>query len=239
MLVRKLGNSDVRLQLQKITNLKLAAGELDGVIIPAENVFSLWHIVGRPHEKRGYVKGMLLSNGKVVEGVGGGLCQMANLLFWLFLHGPFSIEERYHHSRDVFPDSGRVLPFGSGATILYNMVDLRMKNISNSPLQLKVWLTDTHLKGQILSPVQLETKYHCFEKNHMFVKKNDQYYRYNEIWREELVEGKVIKTEKVITNFAPVMYEITDEYIEEHDFEVLDLSKENVEKGQNLIENLA
>jgi len=151
VLLRKLGDSDIRLQQQKITNLRIAAMHLNGLIIHPGQVFSLWNTVGKPCKRRGFVPGMLLANGKVVEGVGGGLCQMSNLLHWLFLHVPVTVEERYHHSMDVFPDSGRILPFGSGATILYNFVDLKIKNVSPYPLQLKVWLTKTHLKAQIVS----------------------------------------------------------------------------------------
>lgn len=114
---------------------------------------------------------MLISRGKVVEGIGGGLCQLANLFYWIFLHAPVEIVERYHHSLDVFPDSGRVLPFGSGATIVQNYIDLQIKNISQEPLQIKIWLTDTHLKCQLLAPNPIKQKFHIFEKNHTFIQK--------------------------------------------------------------------
>ena len=176
MLRRKLGDSDPRLQEQKITNLKQAVKNLNGVVILPGKFFSLWSIVGEPSAKNGYVNGMLLSGGKVIEGMGGGLCQLSNFLFWIFLHVPSEVVQRYHHSIDVFPDSGRVLPFGSGATILYNFIDLKIKNISDQPLQLKMWITDKHLKGQLLVPKRIESKFHVFEKNHTFIKKDNKYF---------------------------------------------------------------
>src|SRR6056297_3928596 len=166
VLRRRLGNSEMRLQEQKVTNLRVAAQALNGLIIKPGEIFSLWEAIGKPTRKRGYVNGMLLSNGKIIEDVGGGLCQLSNLLCWLFLHVPMEIVERYHHSMDVFPDSGRTLPFGGGATILYNFIDLKVKNTSTYPFQLKIWLTDNHLKGQILSPRPVPQKFHIFEKNH-------------------------------------------------------------------------
>ena len=45
---------------------------------------------------------------------GGGLCQLSNLIYWMTLHTPLTITERYRHSYDVFPDSNRTQPFGSG-----------------------------------------------------------------------------------------------------------------------------
>lgn len=221
VLRRKLGDSDAKLQEQKIINLQQAVKKLNGVIIKPNRIFSLWKIIGKPSYKDGYVDGMLLSNGQIIEGLGGGLCQLSNFLHWIFLHTPFKITERYHHSMDVFPDSGRTLPFGSGATILYNFIDLKAKNISKYPLQLKIWLTDNHLKGQIVCPHRVPFKIHIFEKNNVFIKKGNKYYRYNEIYRETKVDGKVQKTEKILTNFAPVLYKVTSQYLRQNNFKVI------------------
>jgi len=222
VLRRRLGNSDSRLQEQKIINLTQAVKRLNGVVIQPGDIFSLWQIIGRPSYQAGYVDGMLLANGQVVEGLGGGLCQLSNFLHWIFLHAPLAIIERYHHSLDVFPDSGRTLPFGSGATILYNFIDLKAKNVSKQPLQIKLWLTDNHLKGQILSPQPLPQKFHVFERNHYFIKRGNCYFRYNEIYRQTKINGVVQKTELAATNFAPVLYPITEDYLKQNNLSVLD-----------------
>lgn len=224
LLKRKLGNSKPILQKRKITNLKQAIKQLNGVVIEPGDIFSFWNIVGKPKQSKGYVEGMLLSSGKIIEGVGGGLCQLSNLLYWLFLHAPVEIVERYHHSMDVFPDSNRTLPFGSGATILYNFIDLKLKNTSKYPLQIKLWLTEKNLKGQILSPKRINKKFHVFEKNHYLIKQGKKYFRYNEIYREVKIKGKLRKREKIAVNFAPVLYKVTEEYIKENNFEVLDFT---------------
>ncbi len=224
VLRRRLGDSDPKLQEQKIVNLKQAIQRLNGVIIKPNHVFSLWRIIGKPKYENGYVDGMLLSSGKVIKGIGGGLCQISNFLYWIFLHTPFETVERYHHSVDVFPDSGRTLPFGSGATILYNFIDLKVKNTSKYPLQLKIWLTNNHLKGQILSPRPIPEKFHAFEKNHFFIRRGQKYFRYNEIYKKTRFNGNVEKIENITTNFAPVLYEVTKEYLQKNNFEVLDFT---------------
>lgn len=224
LLRRKLGDSNEKLQEQKIINLERAIKKINGVIIQPGDIFSLWKVLGRPTYKDGYVDGMLLANGRIVEGLGGGLCQLSNFLYWIFLHIPIETIERYHHAMDVFPDSGRTLPFGSGATILYNFIDLKIKNISDNPIQLKLWITDNHLKGQILSPERILEKFHLFQKNHCFIKRGEKYFRYNEIYKEGRVNGVLLKVEKVTTNFAPVLYEITNEYFEKNKFKVIDFT---------------
>lgn len=207
VLLKKLGDNNEHLQQQKVQNLRLAANKLDSIVIQPGQTFSYWHSLGRPTIKDGYVPGMLLSRGKVVPGVGGGLCQMSNLLYWMFLHAPVEIVERSHHSYDVFPDSGRVLPFGSGATVFYNYVDLVVKNASKAPLQLKLWLTDHHLKGQIVSDRRLPYKYHVREANHCFVSYQNQLFRYNELYQDVLFGNTLIATNFITKNFAPVLYQ--------------------------------
>jgi vancomycin resistance protein VanW len=223
-LMRKLGSSDPKLQEKKIINLRLAAEKLNGLVIPPGKVFSFWKAIGNPSKEKGYVEAMLISEGKVIEGQGGGLCQMSNLLFWLFLHTPVEVVERFHHSRDAFPDSGRTLPFGSGATVFYNLIDLQIKNTTDQPLQLKVWLTDTQLKGQVLAGESEPRKFHVYEKNHCFIKKGENYYRFNELWRDEVVGGKITKSEKLYTNFAPVMYEVNEGYLKAQNIDFITIS---------------
>lgn len=81
LLLRKLGNSDIQLQVNKIKNLKIACEKLNGIIIKPGKIFSLWKIIGKPTYKDGYVDGMLLANGQVKTGLGGGLCQLSNFYF--------------------------------------------------------------------------------------------------------------------------------------------------------------
>lgn len=222
-LYRKLGESDPNLQINKVHNLQLAIKALDGIVIPPGKTFSFWHHIGSTNTKKGYVKGMILSNGNVSEGIGGGLCQLSNFLFWILLHCDVEIIERYHHSVDTFPDSGRTIPFGGGATIFCNYIDLKIKNISKYPLQIKLWLTDNQLKGQILSNKNSETKFHIVEKNHFFIKNKNQYFRYNEIWREKYINGEKIDEEKITENFAPVRYDINEDYVKNNNLTVVSI----------------
>ncbi len=222
LLLRKLGESDMYLQHNKVRNLSVAIGRLNGLVIPCGKTFSLWREIGLPTVRQGYLPGMLLSQGQVSEGVGGGLCQLSNFLTWIFLHTGAQLVERHHHSVDAFPDSGRTLPFGSGATILYNYRDLKIKNITSQPLQIKLWLTATHLKGQILTPGLESKKFRVVEKNHCFLQKNNHFFRFNEIFQETYERGQKIKTEKIFTNFAPVTYALNAETIKQLGYRFID-----------------
>lgn len=210
LLRRRLGDSDPQLQENKVANLKIACPTIDGLLIRPGETFSFWHQVGEATAEKGYCEGMQLSRGEVVRGVGGGLCQLANLLYWMALHSPLEIAERHHHSFDPFPDENRVLPFGSGAGVFYNYIDLRFFNPTDITFQLKLWLTDKHLKGSILSDAETEFTYHVFERNHRFLREGGKTYRENEIWREVIDRrsGNRVREELLIKNFSEIKYEM-------------------------------
>jgi len=212
LLRRTLGNSDPKLQENKITNLKIAANEIDGIIIRPGEIISFWKLVGKTTKAKGYIEGMQLARGEVKTGIGGGICQLANLLYWMTLHTSLVVTERHHHSFDPFPDSGRTLPFGSGASVFYNYIDLRFYNPTSSSFQIKVWLTDKHLKGAIFSNEEIPYSYHIEERNHQFLKRNEKNYRQNEIWRKTVDKrtGQMMKEELLIQNFSEVKYPIPD-----------------------------
>ncbi len=209
LLIRKLGDSDPQLQLNKITNLRVAVGSLDGILIRPGETFSFCKLVGKPTRRRGFVDGLELCRGEARSGVGGGICQIANLLHWLILHSPLSVAERSQHSFDPFPDEGRIIPFGTGAAIFYNYVDYQFENHTKWTFQVRLWLTDKTLEGDLRCSDELAHKYRVIEKNHAFLQIGGRYYRTNEIWRKKTKKCESIaESEELITrNFALLKYE--------------------------------
>lgn len=215
LLRRKLGTSDPQLQENKITNLRLSIEAMDGILIRPGETFSFWRLIGRTTARKGYLEGLQLSKGEVKTGVGGGLCQLANLLYWMALHSPLEVVERHHDSFDPFPDEQRVLPFGSGASVFFNYIDLRFYNPTDVTFQFKLWLTDTHLKGSLHSDREWKLAYHIEEKNHRFLRQGGLNFRENEIWRRSIDKstGNVLKEEQLIRNFSEVKYELPQHLI--------------------------
>lgn len=207
-LLRKLGDVDMRLQHNKVINLQRVVEKIDGVIIRPGETFSFCKMVGRPTKKKGFKLGLELSFGKPQEGIGGGICQSANLLHWLALHSPLEITERHHHSVDPFPDDGRVLPWASGAAIFYNYLDFQLTNKTAHTFQIKIGLTDDFLQGELRVDEELKASYKVFEKNHRFLKEGEEYFRTNEIWRRKIdkITGNTIDEEMLAKNYGKVMY---------------------------------
>ncbi|MES2705070.1 MAG: VanW family protein [Verrucomicrobiota bacterium] len=208
LLLRRLGDSDPRLQVNKITNLRIVASVLDGLLIRPGETFSFCRLVGRPTRTRGFVEGLELSRGQARQGVGGGICQAANLLHWLVLHSPLTVVERRQHSFDPFPDEGRIIPFGTGAAIFYNYVDYQFHNPTPRTFQIRLWLTEKTLEGDLRCSAELEHKYRVRERNHAFLKIGPRFYRTNEIWRIRTLKCRSVPdSETLMTrNFALLKY---------------------------------
>jgi len=142
ILLRKLEGVDIQLQINKIQNIKIAVSKINGLLINPGQTFSFWELVGKPSKKKGYIKGLVIKKNKFESDYGGGLCQLANLIHYLVLNSPLTVTELHHHTDALFPDDQRRVPFGTGTSICYNMLDYRFKNTTDQVIQLLVWVED-------------------------------------------------------------------------------------------------
>ena len=102
---------------------------------------------------------------KLGRGIGGGLCQLANLIHWLVLNSPLTVTELHHHSDALFPDERRTVPFGTGTSVFYNNVDYRFRNDTDQPVQLLIWLREDELCGELRSLQPFPCRYRLVEEN--------------------------------------------------------------------------
>ncbi len=211
-ILRKLKDVDMWLQYNKAENLKIAISMIDGIVIRPGETFSYWKLIGKPTKAKGYKKGMILHYGEFISGIGGGLCQLSNMIYWMILHTPLSVVERYRHSFDVFPDSNRTQPFGSGATCVYNYRDLSIENNTDESYQINLRITDDYLYGEITSDVEKYLEYEVYESEHNITHEcwGGSYVRHNEIRKKVNSPpngGELLGDIHVCDNHALMMYE--------------------------------
>lgn len=208
IILRPLRNVDMQLQHNKRRNLELAIKHLDGLVIAPGETFSIWKNVGRPTQRKGYLEGLVLKQGQICSGTGGGLCQLGNLLFWIFSHSPLTITERYRHGFDVFPDVNRKVPFGAGATLSYNHIDLQALNKTKNTFRISLWLDDTHLNGRLESSNELSVSFSVHEADHLIQQQQwGGYSRHNRIYRKMINPQGNEQDELLVENHAIMMYE--------------------------------
>lgn len=207
-ILRELHGVDMELQRNKAVNLKLAGEKIDGIVINPGETFSFWRLVGEPSAKRGYLDGLVIKSGKLEKGVGGGLCQLANLIHWLILNSPLTVTEIHHHSDALFPDSGRRVPFGTGTGVFYKNVDYRFKNTSDRPVQLLIWQEEGDLCGELRSTEPFPYIYRITEENQGFTEEDGVFYRVSQVYRITLDKDKhIVRREQVLDNHSKVMYD--------------------------------
>ena len=211
LLLRELSGAEMVLQHNKVVNLRLASARVDRLRIRPGQTFSFNKVVGSCTRRKGYIEGMRLSDGVATAGVGGGICQLANLLHWMFLHSPLTVVERSEHSFDPFPDNGRVLPWGVGCSIVYNYVDLVVRNDTTTTFQLRAWVGERHLRGELRADRELPVSYSVSARGERFEAGDDGLVRRsNEIWRTvtDRRTGAVLGEELVKRNRAVVKYPV-------------------------------
>lgn len=207
IILRQLKDVDMYLQVNKIQNLEIAISHLNNVIIYPGETLSLWKLIGRPTKQKGYLNGLVLNQGTIDKGIGGGLCQLGNLLFWIVAHSPLKIIERHRHGYDVFPDSNRTIPFGAGATLSYNYIDLQVKNETDNIFQIKLWLDDVYLNGELYSKDKIKSNF-TIEENEHIIKQQiwGGYSRHNQIIKIEQDENGNRNESLLVENHALLMY---------------------------------
>lgn len=210
VLVRRLAGVDLRLQENKVTNIALAAAKINGIIVRPGETFSFWRTVGKTAEKQGYKEGLVIyRGGKLGSGIGGGLCQMANMVHWLVLNSPLTVTELHHHSDALFPDERRRVPFGTGTSVLNNYIDYRFKNTTDQTVQLVTWIEDGELCGELRSERQYPCRYKLYEEGNRFVEENGKWYRLSKVWRSVIdrATGEELRRELILDNHSLVMYD--------------------------------
>lgn len=207
-LIRKLKDVDMKLQYNKIDNLKIATEKLNGIVVRPGETFSYWKLIGKPTYKKGYRDGLVLcSDGTFKAGVGGGLCQLSNLIYWMTLHTALRVTERHRHSHDVFPDINRIQPFGTGATCSYSSLDLQIYNGTEYEFQLIVYLANENLVGEWRSVIPSFRRYEVYESEHSITPGlYGGYIRNNVIHRKVYDNIGLIKDEYITENHAYMTY---------------------------------
>lgn len=208
---RRLGNVNMELQENKAVNLALAAPLLTNVVIRPGETFSFWHLVGKTSVRRGFREGLTISGTQTGRGIGGGMCQMTNLIHWMILHTPLTIVEHHHHDGlDLFPDFNRQIPFGTGTSICYNYLDYRFRNDTAATYQLLVWVDGEYLRGELRSDRSQDLRYHIKAEGEGFVREDGVLYRTGTVWRETVDprSGNLVERTLLRKNHARVMYEL-------------------------------
>ena len=115
----------------RTTNLKLAANKINGTVLMPGETFSYNQVVGARTIAAGYKEAPIYVQGQVVDGLGGGICQITSTLYNAVLYANLEIVERSNHQ---FVPS--YVTASRDATVVYGSIDFKFKNNRNYPIKL-------------------------------------------------------------------------------------------------------
>lgn len=110
-------------------NIEIASTKINGTLVKPNEVFSFNEVVGERTAEAGFDDAPVFVGGKLVPGVGGGICQVSSTLFNVALLSGMEIVERDTHFAPV-----SYIPKGRDATVAYGYIDFKFRNTYKHPV---------------------------------------------------------------------------------------------------------
>ena len=149
----------------KVFNIRHASSSINQYLLLPNQIFSFWHIIGNPNND--YKEGRSIKNGILIAEKGGGLCQVAGIIYHISLMAGLKIVERHNHSIDIYTAETRYSPLGTDATVVYGYKDLRLVNNFSFPIKFDLKIIDNKLIIKLCSSERVEEKRLTFETNQL------------------------------------------------------------------------
>lgn len=126
-------------------NLKVGADHLNGHILKPHEVFSFNEVVGDRTEKEGYRVAPVIQGGELIDGLAGGMCQIASTLHAAAFFAGLDIVASTPHSRP-----SAYIPMGLDSTVVYPSVDLKLRNPYDFPVVMHYQVNQGAVKVELL-----------------------------------------------------------------------------------------
>ncbi|MCC6214537.1 MAG: VanW family protein [Polyangiaceae bacterium] len=178
-------------------NLRLAASKLDGwVLLPGE-LLEFNTVVGPRDEANGYKVAPVIAQGELVDGIGGGTCQISGTLHGAALFAGLEIVQRVPHTR---PSS--YIKMGLDATVVYPTIDFKVRNPFPFPVVIHETVKSGVVRAEILGPARTRTV--------TLIRRIEAAVPYEQVEREDdsLPEGARVLAQRGVPGFKVRRYRI-------------------------------
>ncbi|GAB6274681.1 MAG: VanW family protein [Peptococcaceae bacterium] len=181
-------------------NIRVAAGALDGLTVPPGQEFSFNKVVGPRSSEAGYKDARIIFNNQFVTGPGGGVCQVSTTLYNVVLLANLEIITRTSHSLPV-----TYVPLGRDATVVYEAIDLRFRNNTESYILIKSFVTGGSLTFKIYGntdykvPVKINTVIKKVFEPKIVYEADPNLKKGEEVIKQKGLRGYQVTAERVVT----------------------------------------
>lgn len=176
----------------RTTNLRLAAEKIDGYVLLPDEVFSYNTVVGERTIAAGYKNAAIYSNGEVVDGLGGGICQISTTLYNAILFANLDTVELHNHQ---FVPS--YVGAGRDATVVYGVKDFKFKNTRKYAIKITCSVSGGIAKFNIWG-LREDPEYDI----NVFANVNSSTASYikSSTYRTKALNGEIVKRENIINS---------------------------------------
>ncbi len=191
------GYSRAQRHAARTFNLRLAASKLDGYVLLPGETFDFNEVVGPRDEANGYKVAPVIAEGELVDGIGGGTCQISGTLHGAAFFAGLEIVERYPHTR---PSS--YIKMGLDATVVYPTINFRLRNSFDFPIVFHEVVKNGVVRAEVLGPKR--------DTMVTLIRRIDSAIAYEELERldENLPDGKKVLAQRGIPGFRLHRYRI-------------------------------
>ncbi len=207
---------DLKYQQNKVFNLRLAAEQIDGIVIRPWETLSFWQLVRKV--KRSHFKdGLSVEYGKLVTVKGGGLCHLSNFLYWMLLHTPLTIVERHPHRIKDFPSPDEDDLDGVDATVSEGWLDLKLTNNTDITFQIELKFNTDYLNGRILANRLMTYRFELLNSDKTYFKEGQKLFEQVSVYRKKLdaLSGFVCTEERLYTDVFEIGYALAESELQE------------------------
>jgi vancomycin resistance protein YoaR len=129
---------------ERTHNLRVVASKIDGLVLMPGEVFDFNGVVGERSLANGFKPATVIAGGELVDGVGGGACQIAGTLHAAAYFAGLEIVERVPHSR---PSS--YIKLGLDAAVAWPNVNFRFRNDRAYPVLVRLTVRGGWVRAEL------------------------------------------------------------------------------------------
>lgn len=167
-------------------NVKLASDSINAKVFLPGEIFSFNDVVGPRDVKNGYKNAPVIFKGELVDGIGGGVCQVSSTLYNTVLYSQLGIIERTNHS---IPST--YVPIGLDATVSYGVLDFKFQNTTDAPIYIESIINKNRITVNIFGEKNSNKEVKLTSRIDKVIKRDTEIvFDENMFLNEEVIEDK-------------------------------------------------
>jgi vancomycin resistance protein YoaR len=143
----------------RIYNIRSTAASIQDMLLKPGEIFDYAKVIQKTAAEFGYKEAPVIVNGKLVPGIGGGICQVSTTLYNAVLRSGLEVVERRNHSLPI-----RYVPLGQDATFADGYINFTFRNNTGKYLLIRTLTTDKQLTVKLFGDMPASITYDISSK---------------------------------------------------------------------------